>query len=150
MHDVNDKDITLTPLDLIEKLGEFDLDPCGITWHKTAKTIFSLPVDGLKSDWYGRVWLNPPYSSPAEWLEKLAIHGNGIALVLSSTGTKWFQNFGFNRADSMFFLKGRPKFMRLDKSRVSIMRDVVLIAYGEYNSEILSKCDLAGYFVKLK
>ena len=28
MHDIKDKNITLTPLNLIENFGVFDLDPC--------------------------------------------------------------------------------------------------------------------------
>jgi len=32
-------DIWLTPLEIIDALGPFDLDPCGEQFHKTAKTI---------------------------------------------------------------------------------------------------------------
>ena len=41
MHDINDKNTTLTPLSLIEKLGVFDYDPCGIQHHKTANKIIN-------------------------------------------------------------------------------------------------------------
>lgn len=151
-HSLNDKNITLTPISLIEKLGKFDLDPCGLTWHKTAKKIISLPDDGLSIDWVGRVWLNPPYSNPKPFIKKLSEHGNGIALVLNSTDTEWFQEYGLKKANSVYFLKGRPKFTRMDMTPVSIMRGVVLFAYGNYNSEMLkcmSPCDLDGYHVNL-
>ena len=147
-HKLEDKDITLTPLDLISKLGKFDLDPCGISTHKTATSIISLPNDGLKIDWWGRVWLNPPYSDPKPWLEKLARHNNGIALVLNSTDTGWFQA-ALIAANCMFLLKGRPKFMRLDGSRVSIMRGVVLFAFGESNASDLEVCELEGKYINL-
>jgi hypothetical protein len=45
--------------------------------------------DGLKQEWKGRVWLNPPYSRPLIecFVKRMAEHGNGIALL-------------FNRCDS--------------------------------------------------
>lgn len=148
-HVVEDKDISLTPLGLICSLGQFDLDPCGVQEHQTAQRIISLPQCGLESEWSGRVWLNPPYSAPSPWLEKLLNHGNGIALVLSSTGTVWFQDFGL-KASSILFLKGRPKFTRLDGTRFDIMRDVCLIGYGKNNSEALKNSGLSGTFVNLQ
>lgn len=149
MHRIEDKDITLTPLNLIESLGTFDLDPCGVPHHLTAREIISLPRNGLLEPWRGRVWLNPPYSNPSPWLQKLSEHGHGTALVLNSTDAKWFHDFGLNRASGMFLLKGRPKFMRLDGSRVSIMRGVVLFAYGEYDYHMLQRCSSNGVFIDL-
>ena len=149
MHDVKDKNITLTPLDLISKLGQFDLDPCGLQFHKTATKIISLPDDGLFENWVGRVWLNPPYSNPKPFIEKLSKHGNGIALVLNSTDTVWFQEYGLKKANGMFLLKGRPKFTRMDMTDVSIMRGVVLFAYGSENNELLKNCELVGRYVAL-
>lgn len=150
IHSVNDKNITLTPLSLIENFGVFDLDPCGLKWHKTAKKIISLPDDGLIKKWKGRVWLNPPYSYPKPFIKKLAEHGNGIALVLNSTDTDWFQEYGLKKANGMYLLKGRPKFTRMDMTPVSIMRGVVLFAYGEHNCQSLKNCQLNGYYVGLK
>jgi hypothetical protein len=87
------RDVTLTPLDLIAKLGVFDLDPCGYPGHATARHVVTLPTNGLHEKWVGRVWLNPPYSNPTPWLEKMADHSNGIAMVLASTDTAWFHDF---------------------------------------------------------
>ena len=83
----------LTPLSLINALGEFDLDPCGFNGHKTAKKIIVLPDNGLAIEWTGRVWLNPPYGRNVnEWLQKLQKHNNGMALVFGRTDVKWFQD----------------------------------------------------------
>ena len=150
MHDISDKNITLTPLDLISSLGEFDLDPCGLDFHRTAKKIISLPVDGLQEVWDGKVWLNPPYSNPNPFMKKLSDHGNGIALVLNSTDTAWFHEYGLKKATSVLFLEGRPKFTRMDYSRVSIMRGVVLFAYGDECDLMLKNTELKGVYVKLK
>lgn len=51
--------VWLTPRVILDKLGEFDLDPCAHSGWKTAKNHFF--QNGLDNDWKGRVWLNPPY-----------------------------------------------------------------------------------------
>ena len=73
-------DVWLTPPELLNKLGKFDLDPCAPLdrpWD-TATNHFTIHDDGLKQDWQGRVWLNPPYGRGMDrWLEKLANHAGG-------------------------------------------------------------------------
>lgn len=62
----NTTDEWYTPKEIIESLGEFDLDPCSPVkplWQ-TAKVMYNKHDDGLKQKWEGRVWLNPPYSRP--------------------------------------------------------------------------------------
>lgn len=56
---------------------------------------------------------------------------------------------GLKKANGMYLLKGRPKFTRMDMSPVSIMRGVVLFAYGEQNCQALKNCQLNGYYVGL-
>jgi hypothetical protein len=143
------KDTSLTPLDLIQKLGRFDLDVCGIKTHKTADKIIELPEDGLYCDWSGRVWLNPPYSNPSPWLEKMSIHNNGIALVLNSTDTDWFHKYIFNQQSAILFMNGRPKFTRIDGSVFSIMRGVVLVAYGIKNFFLLETSGIDGCYIEV-
>jgi hypothetical protein len=102
-------DTWLTPLSIVTNLGgNFDLDPCGYVGHATAKTVFTSNGDTQK--WFGRVWLNPPYSEVGRWLDMLADHGNGIALVFARTDTRWAQKH-FKKANQVFFLKGRIKFL---------------------------------------
>lgn len=104
-------DTWLTPLEIVNKLGEFDLDPCGFRYHPTARNHFY--ENGLTKKWYGRVWLNPPYSEVGSWLEKLENHGRGIALVFARTDTKWAQAM-LPKATSVFFLSKRIKFLKSD------------------------------------
>lgn len=55
----------LTPPEIITALGSFDLDPCAPIsppWPTAVKT-FTVLDDGLKKEWYGRVWCNPPYGT---------------------------------------------------------------------------------------
>jgi hypothetical protein len=104
-------DVWLTPLSIVNALGVFDLDPCGFPGHKTAKTVWALPEhDGLTRRWRGRVWLNPPYSDVKTWLDRLSEHDNGAALVFARTDTRWAQEH-FRKASSVFFMKGRIKFL---------------------------------------
>ena len=53
-----------TPPHIFDGLGIFDLDPAspvgGVAWIP-ALQYYTLEDDGLTSDWFGRVWLNPPY-----------------------------------------------------------------------------------------
>lgn len=100
----------LTPLQIISELGPFDLDPCGFTGHNTAKKLIVLPENGLEAKWTGRVWLNPPYGKEQQaWLNKLAEHENGTALIFARLETKWIQQFLKN---GFFQMQGRIKFLK--------------------------------------
>lgn len=102
-------DTWLTPLSIIKNLGgNFDLDPCAYPGHITATTRWHENGDTKK--WFGRVWLNPPYSDVKKWLDMLCEHGNGIALVFARTDTRWAQEH-FKCASQIFFIKGRIKFL---------------------------------------
>lgn len=62
----NSTDEWYTPKEIIDALGEFDLDSCAPMrplW-RTARVMYNKEQDGLKQKWEGRVWLNPPYSRP--------------------------------------------------------------------------------------
>lgn len=150
----NTTDVWLTPPTLIESLGKFDLDPCcpnNLPW-KTADKFYSLEngEDGLELDWFGRVWLNPPYSNWVPFMEKLKKHNNGIALVFARTETKGFFDHVWNDADSILFLKRRVKFVKADlSSGGSSTAPSVLIAYGENNTKALKASGLDGKLIKL-
>lgn len=148
-------DTYLTPLPIIQSLGEFELDPCTpefMPWE-TAKTRFTKKEDGLKQNWGGRVWLNPPYGKEAaKWLRKLAEHGNGIALVLARTETKDWHETIWPQAHAILFMKGRIYFHHNDGSRAKANCGAapVLVAYGELNAEILKNSNIKGAFIKLR
>lgn len=98
----NASDEWYTPREIIEALGEFDLDPCAPMhplWP-TAKIMYNKQDNGLIQNWGGRIWLNPPYSKPLIWqfVEKLAEHGNGIALLFNRCDSNKFQDIIFTKA----------------------------------------------------
>lgn len=99
-----------------------------------------------------RIWLNPPYSKPLIWqfVEKLAEHGNGIALLFNRCDSNKFQDIIFTKATGMMFLRNRIKFFRPDGTRGdSPGCGSVLIAFGRENAEILRNCSLQGKYVEL-
>jgi len=107
----------LTPPGLVQALGPFDLDPCapaeGRRVWPTAALHYSLPQDGLKLPWEGRVWCNPPYGKELErWVERMAHHQNGIALIFARTETQAFNRWIWPMASAMLFLEGRIRFHR--------------------------------------
>ena len=51
---------------------------------------YTQETDGLSQDWFGTVFMNPPYSNPTPWVHKWLEHGDGIALV-PFIKSKWFQ-----------------------------------------------------------
>ena len=149
----NDEWLT-TPPHILKALGTFDLDPCApiISPWITANNKFTIEDDGLKQKWYGRVWCNPPYGlQAAEWLNKLAEHGNGIALIFARTETRMFFDHVWNKADSLLFVEGRLFFHYVtgEKAAANAGAPSVLVAYGKENSDILKNCGIRGKFVKL-
>ena len=140
----------LTPPHILRALGRFDLDPCAHPAWPTADRLICLPEDGLAADWEGRVWLNPPYGSATwAWLDKLAEHGTGTALVFARTETVGFVEQVWGKADALLFLHGRLHFHRADGRRADANSGApsVLVAYGAEDARILSLCGLAGTYV---
>lgn len=148
------KDEWLTPREIVQALGPFDLDPCSpITrpWD-TAKRHLTMKDDGLSQPWEGRVWLNPPYGQfTDEWLEKLALHGNGIALIFARTETETWFNWVWPKAGAILFIKGRLYFHHVSGARAKSNSGApsALIAYGRENEVALRSSKIDGHLVRL-
>lgn len=57
---------------VVDVMGAIDLDPCSNSKRTVpASKHFTLKDDGLIQPWHGRVFMNPPYSSPLPWVKKL-------------------------------------------------------------------------------
>lgn len=98
--------------------------------------------DGLLSLWSGLVWCNPPYGRRMSvWLERMALHANGIALVFARTDTRPFQRHVFPFAQSLLFLRGRVTFYTPEGVKALEGHNSggpsVLIAYGQEASRRL-------------
>ena len=110
-----------TPQDFIERIHQiiptFDLDPAtNETSHVKAHRIFTEAHNGLANDWHGDfIWLNPPYSSMAAWIEKAHdefIKGharNIISLLPARTNAGYFHSMIAQKAH-VIFIEKRLKF----------------------------------------
>jgi len=150
------KDEWLTPPEIIKALGAFDLDPCAPADERRpwdmASTHYSAEQNGLALPWHGRVWCNPPYGlEAARWLEKLAAHGNGIALIFARTETAMFFDHVWKKADALLFIRGRLHFHHVDGRRAAANSGApsVLVAYGQNNVQALRESGIAGIVVDL-
>lgn len=107
----------LTPPQLLRALGPFNLDPCAPVnrpWDMAARH-YTVLDDGLSKPWQGRVWLNPPYGKKVfAWLERLAEHRSGLALIFARTETRGFHQTIWRQAHSVFFFLGRLRFYHLN------------------------------------
>ena len=146
--------VWLTPPYLLRSLGDFDLDPCAATnrpWD-TAKSHFTKEDNGLARDWFGRVWLNPPYGPEMQpWLKKMSNYaGGGVALIFARTETRVFQDYVFPFANSLFFIRGRIKFHRPDGSEgASAGAPSVLVSYSDRDTKSFMVSGLKGRLVFL-
>jgi len=149
------KDEWLSPPEILKPLGEFDLDPCSPInrpWD-TAQRHYTVEDDGLLMPWEGRVWCNPPYGLEAtKWLERMVLHGNGIALIFARTETRMFFRYVWDRADAILFIEGRLFFHDVKgvRAKANAGAPSVLIAYGGGNSEVLKNCGIKGKYIALK
>jgi len=137
-------DEVYTPPHIFEALNlRFDLDVCGpkggLDWIPADKT-FSVEDDGLKQDWYGRVWMNPPYSKPNDWVERWLAHGNGLMLAPLSK-SKWFMKL-WNSQSVVINNPVNYRFIRPDGSKYSIAFPTAMWAIGESNITALQMSGL--------
>ena len=144
----------LTPPELVKMLGEFDLDPCSPVnapfLH--AKNNFTVIDNGLEKEWFGRVYMNPPYGKGMElWLDKLYKHGNGITLIYARTDTKWFFNNVWNVADALLFVKGRIRFYHVSGELGGTPgAPSVFVAFGKENALALKNSGITGKYLDLR
>lgn len=82
-------------------LGEIELDPASNAEANKivqAQRYFTKQDDGIRQNWYcRRLYLNPPYSNPRPFVEKLVycvqrgIVSTAILVVNNATDTGWFR-----------------------------------------------------------
>ena len=148
----------LTPPHILEALGgadSFALDPCAAInqpWPTACQQLTELE-NGLSVRWFGRVWLNPPYSTKAiaPFMARMADHNQGTALVFARTETETFCRYIWDRATALLFIEGRLHFHRIDGTRAKANSGApsVLCAYGRDDAERLAECGINGAFVPL-
>lgn len=108
-----------------KEVGGFDLDPCATSENCKAKNFFTQEDDGLLKEWFGKVFVNPPYSEVNRakrdgktihgWIEKCERERERVdciyLLIPSRTDTKAFHKFLYNKPGvEIRFIAGRLKF----------------------------------------
>ena len=133
-----------TPTDYIEAarevMGTIDLDPASTEFGQKkvkAKTFYTKENDGLKQEWKGNVWLNPPYAQPfiAQFIHKAMFEwyqnhiSQMIILTHNYTDTEWFHEAEF-QAKLLCFTKGRIRFEKSDGTLASPTQGQCFFYYG--------------------
>jgi len=91
-----------SPRELVEPIADavdgFDLDPCsGAERSPFAADTYTADDDGLEQSWYGRVWVNPPYSAMSGWTAKATTETRDgdaetvVYLCKGDSSTGWWQ-----------------------------------------------------------
>jgi ParB family chromosome partitioning protein len=102
-------------------MGGIDTDPASsAVANQTVKAgvYFDEDYDGLRREWHGRVWLNPPYSQPeiGDFCAKLVAEIEGgrvrqaITLTNNATETAWFRVLA-ERCTAVCFPSSRIRFL---------------------------------------
>lgn len=124
-------------LDVAHPAKLYPITPCGV-WYDD---------HGLYRDWYGFVWMNPPFggrNALVPWLDKFFAHGNGIALTPDRTSAPWFQD-AWCKADAVLFTR-KIRFIRPCGSDAgSPGHGTALWAAGKQATEALERAQSVGF-----
>jgi hypothetical protein len=139
-------------------MGGIDLDPASCDFANQvvqASTFFTIEDDGLQYDWFGRVWLNPPYgrqqneSNQALWsarlIEEYESHrvDQAMLLVNAVTDREWFQPLWDY---AICFVTPRIRFYNETIDRSDPTHGSVLVYFGE-NTKLFT--ELFGAFGRI-
>ena len=127
----------------------FDLDPCAPDnkfSNVPCLNMYTKNDDGLSKEWFGSVWMNPPFggrNGHFPWLEKFIKHGNGIGLMTSLTSSNGFQKF-IPQMDRILFPSTKTKFINQlgETPNTGQFNGIVLFSIGEKCNQVLDKSKL--------
>jgi ParB-like chromosome segregation protein Spo0J len=139
-------------------MGSIDLDPASCP--KAQETVradkyFSLKDDGLKQEWHGRIFLNPPYSHPeiAHFIRKLIADfksGNvkeAILLTNDNTDTEWFQTAA-RVASVVCFVSDRINFDKPDGGTSAPTNGQSFFFFGRDESKFIREFSQYGLLMR--
>jgi phage N-6-adenine-methyltransferase len=106
-----------TPQDFFDRLNvefQFDLDVCALPENAKCTKYFTPEDDGLRQEWHGTCWMNPPYGREiAKWIRKAyesAKQGaTVVCLIPARVDTRWWHDYCMEAAE-IRFVRGRLKF----------------------------------------
>jgi len=101
---------------IAEEIGGFDLDAAANEENALCPDYLDREADALGCDWFGRVWLNPPYSEVDAWLEKVVqeVTAGRVSvcwvLLRVATGSMCFHRWVIPHAVEVRLIDGRLAF----------------------------------------
>ena len=107
-----------TPIEFFNKVNEefnFYIDVCATEATAKCDMYYTPEIDGLKQEWNGICWMNPPYGREiGKWIEKAYKESSKgatvVCLIPARTDTKYWHEYIFPLASEIRFIKGRLKF----------------------------------------
>ncbi len=148
-------------IELVRKvLGAIDLDPASCEYaNKTvgATKFFTSENDGLKKNWHGRVFLNPPYGRKliGKFIDKLKtefVQGHiseCIVLINNATETTWFNDIT-EIASAVVFTHGRIKFNSEIKESKTPLQGQAFLYIGKNAEKFLEVFQAIGWGALIK
>lgn len=147
-----------TPRWIFDAAGlTFDLDVCAPVAPEfrscPARRYLTVLDDGLTAPWDGLVWMNPPYSDTAPWVDRFIQHSPGLALVKAGNSS-WLRRLQ-PAADGIALLSLRHDhrgggqlrgFVRPDGGRAEYPTLLILAARGELALSTLGKIAAADSY----
>lgn len=117
VHFSSKTDLHATPPEFFKALNAefgFNLDVCALPENAKCQRYFTPEQDGLKQEWVGVCWMNPPYGRTIkQWVKKAyesAVNGSCVVCLLPArTDTSWWHEYVM-KAKDVRFIRGRLKF----------------------------------------
>lgn len=136
-------------------MGSIDLDPASNDFaNETVKATeyYTEEDDGLKQEWFGNIWMNPPYSTALlqKFADKLinSKFNQAIVLVNNATETAWFETL-VSKASAVVFHKGRIRFVKRDGEHGSPLQGQAFLYYGNNVEKFIDVFEEIGWGAKL-
>lgn len=149
-----------TPPEYIEScrtlFGGIDLDPASSAEAQSyimAGKYYTKEDDGLKQDWFGHTWMNPPYAKELiePFVDKLVYHfynqdvPEAVVLVNNATETSWFGTL-IKAACAVVFTEGRIKFIDKNGNRTGApLQGQALVYLGSAPESFLDEFTQYGW-----
>lgn len=159
---------------IAERIGGFDLDPCAgpppaqlelpgdeepaedLEPTEIAEWNVTLPTDGLTIDWYGDVWLNPPFSEKGDWLAKAVDewqHGDADRVFIvtpdATDVAAWWHEYIAANAAVTYFVESRTNYVdpATAEAASGVSFNTAVSVFGEVPPELLRYWRDAGDLV---
>lgn len=144
--------------------GDMDIDLAATNQNKKVRKYFDEKDNSLGMDWskYKMGWLNPPYSKPSIWLNKVneeILKGNGLEVFMLLPMTfesNYYHNYVFDKPElvnTVYMIKGRLNYLDENRKKVGSPRfgSCLLHFKRDLDREFINfgKCDRDFKSVKL-